>query len=421
MNSTIWTLDHCILLIWTIPLLVTTYGKTTINSAAAEISPCFDLWHYRLGHLSPSRLKLIFAPLLPATCQQSQPCSICPLAKQHKLPFNDIIITSSYLAPIEALQDFLNTHFKIKSLGDLRYFLGLEVARCKHSLEVYQRKYLLDIMSNFDLLSARPLSLPMDQNLHLSQTDGSLLPDTAPFCRLIGRLLYLTITRPDISFAVHTQSQFMQGPTILHLQAAHRVLQYIKQSLGQGLIFSSTSPVTLQGYCDSDWAACPNSRCSVTRFCILLGSSLISWRSKKQSVVSRSSAEAEYKAMASTSCEFTWLPYLLRDLQVPHLQSIVLHCDNQAALHIAANSVFHKCTKHIDIDCHLICDQIQAGLLRTVHVGTKFQLADIFTKALPFVFCFLIFPSWVQLISTLQLAGAPGGTTAYTCNSTESC
>lgn len=166
----------------------------------------------------------------------------------------------------------------------------------------------------------------------------------------------------------------MQEPKLHHLKAAHRLLQYLKEAPGQGLLFSSQNQLNLIGYCDADWARCPITCRSVIGYCIFLGKSLISWKSKKQVTVARSSAKAEYRSMAATTCELTWLRYLLRDLCVHHPEPAKLFCDNQTALHIAANPMYHEQTKHIELDCHTVGERIQRGEVKTTYVQTGNQI-----------------------------------------------
>ena len=166
------------------------------------------------------------------------------------------------------------------------------------------------------------------------------------------------------------------------MQAANRILQYIKGTPSQGVYFSYNSDLQLKAYRDADWAGCPDTRKSLTGYCVFLRDSLISWRSKKQFMVSRSSVEAEYKSMATTTCEVSWLLFLLKDLHMKHDKPILLYYDNQAALHIAANPVFHERSKHIEVDCHIVRNKVLDGTIKTFHVASKNQLADIFTKAL---------------------------------------
>ena len=163
----------------------------------------------------------------------------------------------------------------------------------------------MDLLSDFGSLGCKPVSTPIEPNLKLSLEDGKDLLDVSMYRRLIGKLLYLTLTRPDISYVVNRLSQFLSKPKVPHLLAAQHVLRYLKRVSRQGLFYSATSQLQLTAFTDSDWARCPDSRRSVTGFCVFLGNSLVSWKSKKQYIVSRFSAEAEYRAMANATCDIT--------------------------------------------------------------------------------------------------------------------
>ena len=166
--------------------------------------------------------------------------------------------------------------------------------------------------------------------------------------------MYLIVSRPDITYSVHVLRWFMHQPCKFHMEVALRVVRYLKNAPGQGLFFSSNSDFRLRAYCDSNWAGCPITRRSTTGYCVFLGPSLISWRSKHKKTVSLSSAEAKYRAMTGACCELTWLRYLLKYLGVLHPEPALLYCENKAALHIAANPIFHEWTRHIEMDCHYI-------------------------------------------------------------------
>ncbi|OMO88956.1 Integrase, catalytic core [Corchorus capsularis] len=295
---------------------------------------------------------------------------------------DDIIVASNDITEVINIKAYLHDLFSIKDLGELKFFLGLEVARSKQGINVCQKKYTMDLLKDMNFLVCKPTSTPILPETRLTTESGTPLADASQYRQLVGKLQYLTTTRLDISYAVQQLAQFLDKPTSDHLQVAHRVLRYLKGTIGQGLLFSSQGIFQLKAYSDSDWGTCLDSRKSITGYCIFLGDSLVSWKTKKQNTVSRSSSEAEYRALATTVCEIQWLNYLMKDLQITLEPSTPLFCDNLSAIHIAKNPVFHERTKHIDIDCHVVRTKLQEGLIKLLPVSSKLQLADCFTKVL---------------------------------------
>jgi hypothetical protein len=295
---------------------------------------------------------------------------------------DDILLAGNSLSEFAHIKQVLHTAFKIKDLGILKYFLGLEVAHSKSGVSLCQRKYCLDLLHDYGLSGCKPASTPSDPSIKLYNDSSPPFEDIPAYRRIVGRLLYLNTTRPDITFITQQLSQFLSSPTHTHYNAALRVLRYLKGCPGRGLFFYRSSSLHLQGFSDADWAGCKDTRRSISGQCFFLGHSLISWRTKKQLTVARSSSEAEYRALAASTCELQWLLYLLRDLHITLPKLPVIFCDNQSALHIAANPVFHERTKHLDIDCHIVREKLMSGVLKLLPVTSKDQLADFFTKSL---------------------------------------
>ena len=296
---------------------------------------------------------------------------------------NDIILTGDDSEEILSLKRLLATEFEIKDLGTLRYFLGMEVARSKEGIVISQRKYILDLLSETGLLGCKPADTPMDPTKRLSRSEESSPVDKGRYQRLVGKLIYLSHTRPDIAYSVSVVSQHMNNSTEDHLEAVNRILRYLKMTPGHGLLFRKCENREVVIYTDASWAGELTDRRSTTGYCSYVWGNLVTWRSKKQAVVSRSSAESEYRALALGICEGMWLQRLLRELKVEVQDSVKMFSDSQAAISIVRNPVHHDRTKHIEIDRHFISEKVNNGIVQLSYVPTKQQIADVLTKALP--------------------------------------
>ena len=295
---------------------------------------------------------------------------------------DDIVITGIAIDLISKLQDHIQTSFHMKDLGHLQYFLGLEVRSTSAGIFLHQHKYIQELIALAGLQDGRSVDTPLEVNVKYRHDEGDFLSDPSLYRQLVGSLNYLTITRPDISFAVQQVSQFMQAPRHLHLAAVRRIVRYLKGTSARGLFFQVDSPIHLVAYSDADWAGCSDTRRSITGWCMFIGNSLVSWKSKKQDRVSKSSTESEYRAMSSACSEIVWLRGLLGELGFPQIEPTPLHADNTSAIQIAANPVFHERTKHIEVDCHSIREAYDAHDISLPHITTALQTVDVFTKAL---------------------------------------
>ncbi|XP_062075326.1 uncharacterized mitochondrial protein AtMg00810-like [Humulus lupulus] len=266
---------------------------------------------------------------------------------------DDIIVTGNHSGQLQLFISRLHTMFALKDLGPLHFFLGIEVHRDATGLYLNQSKYVKELLSQLGMLHLKPCPTPMTVGKPLSRTDGTLLENPTAYHNLIGGLQYLTHTRPDLSFVVNKLSQFLQAPTSVHWHAAKRVLRYLKGTIHYGLHIKFSEKLHLTGFFDADWACCPDDRKSIAGYCAYLGDTLVSWSSKKQAVVSRSSTESEYRALAQVSVEIAWIQALLQEFGFPLPATPITWCDNMGASALAANPVYHARTKHIELDVHL--------------------------------------------------------------------
>lgn len=220
---------------------------------------------------------------------------------------DDIIITGDDLVGIAELKAYLQQQFQTTDLGKLKYFLGIEVAQSQKGVVLSQRKYVLDLLTETGMLGSKPLDSHMEQGVKLVADGGEILNNPERYRRLVDKLNYLTVTRPDIAFHVSVVSQFLSSPRTSHWDAVIRILRYLKKAPRKGILYQNHGHNKVEAFSDADWAGSPDDRRSTTGYCTLVGGNLVSWKSKKQSVVARSSAESEYRAMAQVTCELVWI------------------------------------------------------------------------------------------------------------------
>nr|AAP54332.2 retrotransposon protein, putative, unclassified [Oryza sativa Japonica Group] len=294
---------------------------------------------------------------------------------------DDMIITGDDCLEISRLKQNLSKEFEVKDLGQLKYFLGIEIARSPRGIVLSQRKYVLDLLSDTGMLGCRPASTLIEQNHKLCAESGDPV-NKERYQRLVGRLIYLCHTRPDITYAVSVVSRYMHDPRSGHMDVVYRILRYLKASPGKGIWFKKNGHLDMEGYCDADWGSCLDDRRSTSGYCVFIGGNLVSWRSKKESVVSRSTAEAEYRSMSMSLSELLWLKNLLAELKLSTSTSMKLWCDNKSAINIANNPVQHDRTKHVEIDRFFIKERMDEGTLNLGFVNSGEQVVDSLTKAL---------------------------------------
>ena len=297
---------------------------------------------------------------------------------------DDIIVVSSTEKATDTLLKELQNEFALKDLGDLHYFLGIEVSKVSNGILLTQDKYASDLLKRVGMSDCKAVAAPLSTSEKLSLHEGSLLgpKDATHYRSVVGALQYLTLTRPDISYSVNKVCQFLHAPTTVHWAAVKRILRYIKQCTSLGIKLLKSSSTLISAFSDADWAGSGDDRRSTGGFAIFFGSNLVSWSARKQSTVSRSSTESEYKAIADATAEVMWIQTLLRELSVRTPAAAKLWCDNIGAKYLSQNPVFHARTKHIEVDYHFVRERVARRLLEIDFVSSGDQIADGFTKPL---------------------------------------
>eukprot|EP00253_Pinus_taeda_P009459 PITA_09459 len=268
-------------------------------------------------------------------------------------------------------------------LGELTYFLGLQVQQNKDDIFLSQTKYLKQILKKYGMEDSKPVCTPMVTGCSLSANDESAAVHQPTYKSMIGSLLYLTGTRRDIMHAVGIVGRFQANPKETHLQAIKRIFKYLQGTQGYGLWYPRGTDLTLHAYTDANWAGSVDDRKSTSGGAFFKGPRLVSWFSKKQSSIALSIAEAKYVAAASCCTQLLWMMQTLQDLQITCTPPISVFCDNTSVISISKNPVMHSNTKHISIKYHFLREQVLEKKVRLEYVPSKEQIVDILTKPLP--------------------------------------
>ena len=308
-------------------------------------------------------------------------------SKKHK---SDMILVQVYVDDIifgstndnlcKRFAELMQSKFEMSMMGELKFFLGLQVSQRSNGIFICQSKYLKELLKKYHMEDSASARTPSSTAIKLGASDKSIKVDVTSYRGMIGSLLYLTASRPDIMYATCLCARFQADPRDVHLIAVKRIFRYLKGTPNLGIWYPKDSGFNLVGYTDSDYAGSVVDRKSTSGSCQFLGGRLISWYSKKQQTVSNSTAEAEYIAAGSCCAQILWIRNQLKDYGFA-LDKIPIFCDNTSAIAISNNPVQHSRTKHIDIRYHFIREHVMDGTVELHFVPTEEQTADIFTKS----------------------------------------
>lgn len=295
---------------------------------------------------------------------------------------DDLIYTSNSEELLIKFKKSMKETFDMNDLGKMRFFLGIEVVQFDKGIFIHQRKYALEILQKFNMENCNAVKNPMVPGQQLTRDEGGELADETEYKRLVGSLIYITATRPDVVFSVSLLSRYMSKPTQNHMAAAKRVLRYLQGTHDYGIMYMKGGKDCMNAYTDSDYAGDLMDRKSTSGYLFLLSSGAVAWASKKQPIVTLSSTEAEFVAATACACQAVWMRKVLSEMRHVQKGAIIIHCDNNSTIKLSKNPIMHGRTKHIDVRYYFLRDLVKEGSIEMIHCGSKEQLADIMTKPL---------------------------------------
>lgn len=298
---------------------------------------------------------------------------------------DDLIFTGNNCDMFTIFKKSMMEEFEMSDLGKMHYFLGLEVVQSDDGIFVSQKKYVREILSRFKMQDFNPTNIPVEFGLKLNKAGSGKKMDSTFYKQIVGSLMYLTATRPDIMYSVSLVSRYMECPTEMHLLAAKRILRYLQGTKDFGIFYRKGEKADLIGFTDSDYAGDQDDRKSTSGYVFMLGTGAVSWSSKKQTIVTLSSTEAEFVAATACVCQAIWLRRILKELQFKMERATTIFCDNNSAIKLPKNPVNHGRSKHIDVKYYFLRDLNNEGTIELQYCRSEDQLADILTKPLRFL------------------------------------
>ncbi|CAM8889062.1 unnamed protein product [Rhodiola kirilowii] len=294
---------------------------------------------------------------------------------------DDIVFGSTSNTLVKEFQNLMESEFEMSMVGELTFFLGLQIQQEADGTQIHQQKYLKEVLLKYELNGSKTISTPSSPADSLSKEMNSPPTDQTKYRGMIGSLLYLTTSRPDIMFSVCQCARYQADPREAHVKAVKRIMRYLNGTKDLVLWYPRDKSLVLEGFSDADYAGDRADRKSTSGMAQFLGSCLVSWGSKKQNSVALSTTEAEYVAAAACCAQLLWLQNQLSDFGLI-FDNIPIYCDNTSAISVAKNPTHHSKMKHIEIRHHFIRDCVEKDLVSIEFCRTEDQVADIFTKAL---------------------------------------
>ncbi|GJZ28589.1 retrovirus-related pol polyprotein from transposon TNT 1-94 [Tanacetum coccineum] len=295
---------------------------------------------------------------------------------------DDLIVAGSNLSLIEEFKTSMKSEFEMSDMGEMHYFLGVEVVQNEMGISICQKKYAREILARFNMEDCNGVKNPIVPGCKLVKDDHSGFVNATLYKQMVGCIMYLTATRPDLMFVVSLLSRYMEAPTEQHMAAMKRVLRYIQGTSSFGVCYKKKGSDQLVAFSDSDYAGDYDNRRSTSGYVCFLSGAAVAWSSKRQPIVTLSTTEAEFVAATTCACQVIWLRRILRHIGLPQEESTIIVCDNMSTIRLSRNPVMHNRSKHIDVRYYFLRDLVIEGVIELKYCNTQSQIADLMTKPL---------------------------------------